>query len=136
MQSGGTVFRPSRRHGTVNRGHLQQQEVTEHQPEPANTSAKRITIGTVRTEPVMPRLSLVTAPQNRQTPSGTTTAIIITVQQEHSHRLGTARRGIRQATLQVTAQLPEPACTNVTTNPTEKETSVFRTQKTMLPARV
>ena len=136
MRSGGTVFRLLRRHGTEKHGRLQQQEVTEHQPEPANTSAKRITIGTVRTEPVMPRLSLVTAPQNRQTPSGTTTAIIITVQQEHSHRLGTARRGIRQATLQVTAQLPEPACTNVTTNPTEKETSVFRTQKTMLPARV
>ena len=123
--------------GTARRGIRQAiLQVTAQLPGHADTSAPQITIGTVRTEPVMPRLSREHAQQNRQTLSGTTTAIITTVQQEHSLRLGTARRGTRQAILQVTAQLPGPACTNVTTHHTAKETSAYRTQKTMSPARV
>ena len=72
------------------------------------------------------------AHQSLQTPFGTTAT-----ETANSRRLGVVLRGVQQATLQPTIQLPELAGTNVQTATTLKtvERVVFPIQKQELPAQ-
>ena len=127
MQAG-TQFRTLRRPGTVLHGLLRQQELTAHRQAPLNavSSVKRTTIGTVLLRHALQQHNRQIARQNRRIRFGT-----IMEQTASSHRLGTARLGILQATHQLTIQRQEYADTNVQTTTTLKtvEQAAFPTQK-------
>ena len=89
-----------------------------------------VTTGTIQTRHVMQPNKKQTARQNQPTLSGTTAVL-----KADSFRLGPIPAGLRQATLQLTARVPEYAHSPANPTITGKTVSAYQTQKPMWHAQ-